>query len=400
MLKAPESRSNNIDALRLILSLLVLFSHSFPLATGSEANEPLSRFSSGQITLGVLAVDWFFVLSGYLIAQSWERSKTAGSFLKKRVYRIYPGYLVAVSVCVWVVAPLASPEGWQVFSWRAVADNVWRFLLLRGFTTPDAFLTNPFPKAINGSLWSITYEFWCYIGVAFLGLTALLRRRRVVLAVFLAAVVNSFLFQRFRLNPGGNILGVIFGVPSLWARLLPLYLAGVVAYLYREWFTPHRGRALLALAGLAVGALTPPYGILLTLPTLGTYLLLYLAFTSDWRWRDAARYGDFSYGIYLYAFPIQQLIIYSMNRYTSPFTLFALAFPPTVLAGVASWYLVERRFLRKAHMAPSKAERPASSHPPGFAGEPQPPAAHPAGPAAAPGQAAFTAVPAPPSGCS
>ncbi len=358
MLKAPEARFNNIDALRLILSLVVLFPHSFPLATGSEDHEPLIWFSKGQINLGGLAVDWFFVLSGFLISQSWERSRTVWSFLKKRVYRIYPGYIVAAAVCIWVIVPLAGPEGFRVYSGRTVLENSWQVLLLRGFTTPDAFLNNPAPRAVNGSLWTITYEFWCYLGVVLLGLSTLLRRRGLVLGLFGASVVISFVFEFFHLTPGGKLLGLIFGYPPFWARLLPYYLAGVVAYQFREYFRPDRRLAALALLGLALGALTP-HGVLFTLPTLGTYLVLYLAFTNDWKWHNAAGRGDFSYGIYLYAFPIQQLIMFRLGRTVDPLVLFALAFVPTVLAGVLSWHLVERRFLKKSHAITVKPSHPA-----------------------------------------
>ena len=98
------------------------------------------------------------------------------------------------------------------------------------------------------------------------------------------------------------------------------------------------------------------HGVLFALPTLGTYLLLYLAFTTDWRWTGAAKYGDFSYGIYLYAFPIQQLIMRALGHPVHPWTLFAFALVPTLLAGVASWYLVERHFLRHAPALPGSRD--------------------------------------------
>ncbi len=346
MLKSPESRFNNIDALRLILALLVLFSHSFPLGSGSEEFEPLIWLSGGQSTLGGLSVAWFFVLSGYLISQSWERSSTVWSFLKKRVARIYPGFIVAAAVCIWVIVPMSSPEGSRAYSWRVLADNIRPILLLKEFTNPDAFVNNPVPKVVNGSLWSISYEFKCYLGVVALGLTTLLRRRWLVLGLFLMALTLGFISGLSDLKPDWKFLKVAGNLPNF--RSVTFYLAGVVAYLFREHLRADRRLAFLALLGLVVGAVTP-LGFRITLPTFGTYLLFYLAFTTDWKWHNAGKYGDFSYGIYLYAWPIQQFVMMKLGRTVNPLVLFGLAFIPTVLAGVLSWYLVERRFLRKAH---------------------------------------------------
>lgn len=347
---APRSHRNNIDALRLILAFVVLFSHSYPLATGSEEFEPLAWASGGQATLGGLAVDWFFVLSGFLITQSWERSRTLWSFLRKRVARIYPGYLAAVLFCLVVVVPAAHPEGFRAITPSVLSQIAGPILALRGLEVPGTFPTNPTPGAINGSLWSISYEAWCYVGVAALGLTTLLRHRRLVLVLFGLSLAISFAFAYLRLTPGGKILGVIFGFPPFWARLLPFYLSGVVAYLFRDRLGYGRVGAALAVAGLAIGARLPhAYSILL--PTLGTYLVLYLAFTNDWQWHDAAARGDFSYGIYLYAFPIQQWIMLRFGRPVSPWLLFALASGPALAAGILSWALVERHFLGRRRIA-------------------------------------------------
>ena len=343
----PDHRLNNIDALRLILAVLVLFSHCYPLATGSEQDEPLFVFSRGQLTLGGLAVDCFFILSGYLIVQSWERSRSAGSYMMKRVKRIYPGYLVAVAVCVWVVVPIASPDGFAVFSWHTVLDNSWRFVTLRGFQTPDAFVTNPTPLAVNGSLWSIPFEFWCYIGVLLLGVCGLLRRRRTVLALLLVSIGVHFIVEWQELTPGGKFLGVIFGYPKTWARLLPCYLVGTVLYLYRERLQLDWRWAVVAVIGFVVAARVP-HGMVFAVPTFVAYLLIFASYQSTVRWHTASKWGDFSYGIYLYAYPIQQLMMYFIGHPIAPLELFALSLPPTVLAGVASWCLVERWFLRPA----------------------------------------------------
>ena len=362
----PEPpRRNNIDALRLILALLVLLSHSYPLATGHEADEPLARLTGGQVTLGEVAVAGFFVLSGLLIAPSWERSPTAWAFVRRRVGRIYPGYLAAVAVGLLVVVPLATPGLGAGQLARLAAAEAGPILALRGFTPPaETFRFNPKPGVVNGSLWSIPYEAWCYVGVMVLGATTLLRRRWAVLGLLVAAIGVSVAFGVLGLTPGGRLLGRIFGYPPFWARLLPYYLAGVVAHLFRDAIRPDRRLALASLAGLALAAVIPG-GVRVALPILGTYLLIYLAYTPALRWHGAARDGDFSYGIYLYGFPIQQLIVLRLGPGLDPLALFALALVPTVLAGVLSWHLVERHFLRRARVrATEDPDNPSPPPPP------------------------------------
>src|ERR1700723_1053671 len=110
-------KENNFDFLRLALAVLVIFSHSFPLGAGSEMHEPLRVLTHGQMTFGAFAVDLFFVMSGFLIAGSAERSRSLRLFLKKRVERIYPAFLVCTVLMVLVVLPLSggvlAEAGWS-----------------------------------------------------------------------------------------------------------------------------------------------------------------------------------------------------------------------------------------------------------------------------------------------
>ena len=153
----PLGRSNLFDFLRCALAVLVIYSHCHSLLAGSDVTEPLYLWTGGQLTWGDLAVDAFFVLSGYLITQSWMHSRGLSDFLVKRLLRVYPAFSVAVALGVLVVAPLSSERALSVDAW----DWLQGTLNLRGYATPRAFPDNPLPNAVNGSLWSISYEFWC-----------------------------------------------------------------------------------------------------------------------------------------------------------------------------------------------------------------------------------------------
>src|ERR1700743_1286518 len=107
----PGNEGNNFDSLRLIFAVLVILSHSFPLGRGSNDTEPLSVITNGALTLGDLSVWGFFVISGFLITQSWLRSSSTGKYLKRRVARIYPGFIVMSLVSALLIVPRALDPG-------------------------------------------------------------------------------------------------------------------------------------------------------------------------------------------------------------------------------------------------------------------------------------------------
>src|SRR6202140_773674 len=104
----PDRRRNNFYALRLIAALSVVFSHSFLIAEGTEANEPFVRLTGNQCILGLVGVFVFFIISGYLVTESWCRSPMPGRFALRRGLRIYPGLLVNVAICAFLIGPLVT----------------------------------------------------------------------------------------------------------------------------------------------------------------------------------------------------------------------------------------------------------------------------------------------------
>lgn len=338
-------QANNFDFLRLALAVLVLYSHCYPLGTGSEAAEPIRRLTHGQMTGGAVAVDLFFVMSGFLITASAERSRSVGSYFGKRFARIYPAFVVAAVLAVALVLPVSGGTLLPGTAAQRAGGFVLQTLRLREFLYVNAFARNPYPDAINGSLWSVQYEFWCYLGVALLLAGGFLKHRVVLLLAFVAAVIVSVLFLVRGWIFGGKWLGVLLGSPQLWARLLPMYLAGVVFFLWRDRIRFHFGGACAALLLLGLACVLP-FGCAALFPLAGAYLVFYLAFSPALRLHGFGRFGDFSYGTYLYAFPVEQMLMKGFGRPVQPSLLFCCAAPLTLLLAVGSWYGVERRFLR------------------------------------------------------
>lgn len=346
---ADALRSNNFDAIRLFMAMLVVWSHSFFIWSDSEDREPLSLLLGGVYNSGNLAVLAFFAISGFLIVLSFVRAASWRSFLSRRVRRIYPGYLVAVLLCSLVIVPAFSSRSVgdiRPAEWGGIASN----LLLRGYILPsDAFNGG----AVNGSLWSIGYEFWCYIGVMVLGVSGLLKRRWIVPALTVGVIVVRIWLDATGRRPGGGWIGTIIGFPYFWFNVLPPFMLGAATYLYRQHIPRDRRLLLGGIALVILCAHLPiadPWRAIVTrcaFPPVLTYGIFYLAFTDAVRMPHAARYGDFSYGAYLYAFPIQQMLATGLRGKAS-FTVYVLlSMAGALAAGVLSWHVVERWFLQR-----------------------------------------------------
>jgi peptidoglycan/LPS O-acetylase OafA/YrhL len=352
-------RRNNFDAIRLAMALLVVWSHSFALWLGSEKDEWLSLLTGGVYNSGNIGVLAFFAISGFLITLSWQRSKSWISYLRRRVLRIYPGYLVAITLCSLVIVPAFSSRHFgylTVAEWRGMLTN----LLLRGYVIPsDAFHGG----AVNGSLWSIPYEFWCYLGVLALGMTGLLRRRAIYPLLAIAVILVRAWLDMTGRRPAGGMLQPIIGFAYFWFNVLPPFLLGGAAWLFRDRL-PRSGWLALALIAVTIAAshlpLADPLRTVITrslLPPTLVYAVLYLAFETRIRAHDAARFGDFSYGCYLYAFPVQQMLIASLKGVMPFWSFVPLAMLLSLMAGIMSWYLVEQWFLPKTRRQHARAPK-------------------------------------------
>lgn len=336
-----EGRENNLDFLRFALAFLVVFSHSFSLP-GHEEWEPFRWLTNNQIDGGAMAVNFFFIISGFLVTQSWQRSKSPLDYLKKRVLRIYPGFIVVVLLCAFVAGPLGADDA--AAYWRAFHPA--RFLYNTAqlqFVLPPTFTRLAYASA-NGSLWTIRNEFLCYLMVALFGLLNLYRKPGAILGLFAVALL---LYGRevYGHAPflAGRVVPVI-GQLDMWPHWLTQYLAGMCFCLYKERIV-YAPRWIGLSLGIVAAACVLPL-LTLVLPLCGAYLLFAFSFSRRpdlHRW--AAR-GDFSYGVYLYAFPLQQLLLRFLNPQMPPLMLFGMASPLILICAYASWHLVEKPCLR------------------------------------------------------
>lgn len=374
--QAFDAKNNAFGFLRLLLAILVIFSHSFAL--GGFGIEPLHALTQGRYNIGLASVAMFFVLSGFLIARSAANSPSIGRFLWHRFLRIFPAYWVCLVVCACVFAPLMayaeSGSFTRIFSlpWNSPQSfmmNNAGVLHLNGLSVEGVVMFrpnsiggvlrhNPVPGVLNGSLWTLPYELGCYLAVAAVALLGVLRRARSLVLVLFAVLWCLHAFDC--LDPQGFYRCFPYvGVKQL-IMLCLFFCAGSICFLYRNkipfsgWFFVS---ALLLLWISLVGGV---FG--LVAPIAMTYAFLWLAFSLPFGRFDTR--GDFSYGTYIYAFPIQQgltLLGLAASGFAAYFICSLLA---TLLLAVFSYRFIEAPCLRwKNAVIPVRAPRKALGPP-------------------------------------
>jgi len=337
---AAHRRENNFDALRLVAALAVILSHAFLIAQGTEKNDPLNWLTGNQCMLGLTGVFVFFAVSGFLVTQSYEQTRSPWRYLLKRVLRIFPAYLVCIVLTAFVLGPIVTtlalgdyfhrPEPYSYVYYNSFFD-------IRVHELPGVmFVDNPVGLEVNGSLWSLGCEFDMYLMVLVLGMLRLIRWPVCVALLALGMACIAF----------PDTLGFLGG----WGWTLSFFAIGMVLYKLRDTRIFNRWLALLALAGLA--ASIPLRQFILLFPVFGCYLALYVALHPKLPVIRATRFGDLSYGLYIFGWPSEQIVIWLMHGHAEWWQVFVLA---TLLAGTLaffSWHLIEKRALR---LKPRKA---------------------------------------------
>lgn len=309
---------------------------------GGFGVDPLFALTKGAEDAGSVAVDCFFVLSGFLIGRSFERTAHLGRYLWHRALRIFPGFWACLVLVAFGVAPilyvheratLAGFFGAPNSPWTYIGSNA--LLVMNQYNVAGLLANAPVPLLFNHSLWTLQYEFLCYLMVGALGTLVLATRRPALFLVPLGICYALFAAASWHLG-----LEPV-RTPVRAFELYTFFAIGICAYAFRDR-VPIRGSfALLSLVLIACTIATRAYG--LVLPFALSYLTLYVAMVLPLR--DFDRRCDLSYGIYIYAFPIAQaLTAFGAARvgfmgYLSAAYFISLAF------AAASWFGIEKRFL-------------------------------------------------------
>lgn len=331
--------TNNFDFIRIVAASMVLFSHHFAL-TG-QAEPSFFRIYS----LGGLAVAIFFVISGYLVTISWYRDPHLLRFAYRRFLRIWPALTLVVVLATFVLGPLVSTLPVSTYFEHGATYAYLRTLFLHvHYVLPGVFEGNPFGPSVNGSLWTIPFEVRCYIALGIAGLAGLLKSR----AFFLLCITAYIVW--FLANSNADVTGTMHYGRELSAFFL---LGAAMAVLEPSWRAkPLAWYAIAAIVFAGLWAIGWRHtAMLVALPL----VVIHTGTRCTPVIHRAGRFGDPSYGIYLFAFPVQQLLVMHLWPHAGfwPTLLGAALF--TLTLAFASWHLIEKQALK---MKPSAARPP------------------------------------------
>ena len=345
---------NNFDMLRLFAATCVVFGHSFDLLA---VREPFPNLG-GDLTWGFVGVLIFFSISGFLVSRSWARNPRLLPFALKRALRLMPGLLVAVLLSALVLGPLLSTEPLHLYL-RDPATKTYvlnNALLQSDFALPGVFSHNTIVGAVNGSLWTLPLEVKAYAILALLGLLGLLTRWRRAMPIVAALGVAACATALRPSLPLADHLGaalvdiqaapgvvhqVAVGTYNVYIEMFAAFAVGAALYGIRDWVLLRWDLAALAAAGIVAAAFARGPWPDLACVTLAPYLVLCLAYRTAAYVRLPRWFGDYSYGVYVYAYPAQQTIVQLLGPH-SGWILFLVAMPVTFGLAVLSWHFVER----------------------------------------------------------
>lgn len=345
--KTDHTRNNNLDLIRLVAAVMVIWSHAYPIVLGKGAEQPLTALTDGQFSLGDLGVAIFFVISGFLVSQSMFRLDDLTGYAKARILRIFPGLIFCVLLSILLIGPIFTARSTAEYFTNSQTYNYLIATTTLNFLShflPGVFESNPYGAYINGSLWTLKYEVLCYIMLALSWKLGIITKRRIALLITGLALLYISTKNEHLIN---------------LAKLSLLFFSGSLFYLYRKQIK--LDYRLLAASAAALAGFNYSGHLNLALPIFGSYVIIYIGYRWD-QLLNCTRHGDLSYGLYIYGWPAQQMLIAlhpEMTVLQNIIFSIALAIP----FAYASWHLIEEPFmrLRKYKLSNSQKKQPPSA---------------------------------------
>lgn len=327
--EVSNDRNNNLNIIRFIAAIMVIYAHAYALSIAEK--DPLSNVVRGQISFGSLAVSIFFFFSGFLICCSVMKNRSLYKFFKGRIIRIFPPLIAVVFFCVFILGSFVTE--------LTISDyltNKQTYLYLTNIifilrhNLPGVFESNIYGRVVNGSLWTLPVEFFCYVVCIVMYKMGILEEKKMKYTLpfwgllFIASYVS---FKEY---------------PLFQSVLVPcsMFYMGMLYCIYRQYIHLFLSVAILCVIGIILSALIGIMRIsnLLFLP----YLLSYLAFGTKLKMSNFGKKYEISYGVYLCAFPIQQLIVMLNGGSMSPLLNFCWTVPFAIVFGFLLNISIER----------------------------------------------------------
>ena len=330
-----DARCNNFNIIRIIAAFLVILGHMYYIM-GQAANLPTFAGQGIQI----IGVKILFVLCGYFITKSWLSDTHLGRYAIKRLFRIYPALIVVVLLSIFVLGPIMTTlSAGEYFS----NANTWAYLknliLHPTYNLPGVFAENAYPYAVNGSLWTIPVELAIYVLVPLLTLIPMKKKTPIVGAVLLVLCLALNICKVY-LFPTKQI--VVWGNDLLQATdLLPAFFLGhIFSFVDKKYFNWQIGTIVFLIVSFL--SIPLPYSDLVFPATLAYFIL---SFGNAERpvFRNWFKKSDFSYGLYLYGFPIQQIMYVLLKKANlHPLLMTFICFAIVLGFAILSWCFIEK----------------------------------------------------------
>lgn len=326
-------RNNALNAFRLALATEVMLFHSWPI-TGHMPPAAANKL------LFAVGVDGFFAISGFLISRSWLNDPQLRDYLLARALRILPGFYVCLIVTAYLFAPLSlaiqGGSAGRLLASRDPIDYVVQNAAL-AYLHPNVGPTphgTPGGANWNASLWSLIWEVMCYLAVAFIGVIGLANRRWVSPVLLALAVVGAVLLPPLTF-PG------VWTIPQLLCRSAIMFASGALLYQWRDVIPARWSLVAVCVVIVLASSQLPDYRVVAGLP------LAYAVVVSGalLQHKRLQLRTDLSYGMYIYAFPMQQLLAVCGLARLHPMVFFVVAMAATLPVAALSWFLVEKRAL-------------------------------------------------------
>jgi len=332
-----KSRSTGFDYLRIVLAVAVLLWHSYRVTNAGASMTPVVRAFAGPI------LPMFFALSGFLISGSLVRSRSIHEFIMLRVIRILPALSVETVISLVLIGSFFTTLSLAQFYAHPVTHhylyNMVGHVQLR---LPGVFEDLPFPRIVNLSLWTVPFELRCYLLIVLLWFTRLVSQRYLLLA---AALILPVLLY-FHDVQSGQVMGTLGRVSG--NVLVICFLCGIVVYQFREKLVLSLPLFIASLAVAEVMLLSSFGSYLVALPL--AYATVYLGMLNPPK-VPVLLNGDYSYGVYLYAFPVQQAVVSLFPAYRIWWVNAAIALPVVAILAAFSWHAVEKPIMhRRKHI--------------------------------------------------
>lgn len=339
-----QAHENNFDFIRFAAATMVWYHHCYALTSG--APDPVAQLIP-FVSFGDLGVNTFFIVSGYFITQSYERNGKLLPFLRNRALRILPALFAVVLLSVFILGALVTTLSYNEYF---ANTQTWRYLRCLmifplQYELPGVFQDIP-AHAVNGSLWTLQHEVRCYAVIALLGFLGILRPR-VMAAIFLCLTAILAYMAWHGDHTPEKLFSVRWMKLYFAVHLAFLFCGGAMIYLLRQFVPRHVGFLTFCVLLVIFSTRLPAGWGTILFDFAMIYSVIYLGFLRVPLLPKFGYFGDFSYGLYLWAFPMQQLTLHLMQGAKTPFVTFMLvSFAASLACAVLSWHLVEKQALR------------------------------------------------------